>query len=192
MRRILLSLISLILLFTFTSCSGNRNNELTPEETSNNLITNINTNLVNCTNISYDSTIKSGDVLLKEIEKDVMIVKNSDGTVSLTINTTNKTLGSNFDLVEQILTDYIDGQLPETLFNYSFNYNAFSSISMENNSITGVIKSSEVSNVLKTTVNNSSDLNVTINYSEDKITYYHFSYTSSNGNSIEIEANYSY
>ena len=32
MRRILLSLISLILLFTFTSCSGNRNNELTPEE----------------------------------------------------------------------------------------------------------------------------------------------------------------
>ena len=176
MRRILLSLISLILLFTFTSCtscSGNRNNELTPEETFNNLITNINTNLVNCTNISYDSTIKSGDVLLKEIEKDVMIVKNSDGTVSLTINTTNKTLGSNFDLVEQILTDYIDGQLPETLFNYSFNYNAFSSISMENNSITGVIKSSEVSNVLKTTVNNSSDLNVTINYSEDKITYYH-------------------
>lgn len=192
MRRILLSLISLILLFTFTSCSGNRNNELTPEETFNNLITNINTNLVNCTNISYDSTIKSGDVLLKEIEKDVMIVKNSDGTVSLTINTTNKTLGSNFDLVEQILTDYIDGQLPEILFNYSFNYSAFSSISMENNSITGVIKSSEVSNVLKTTVNNSSDLNVTINYSEDKITYYHFSYTSSNGNSIQIEANYSY
>ena len=70
-------------------------------------MTNINDNLKDCTNVVYDSSIMDGSVLVKGINKNVNIVKNSDGSLSLTVTTTNQNLSSDFVLEEQVLTDYI-------------------------------------------------------------------------------------
>ncbi len=192
MKKLGLFLVLIIALFSFTSCNNNNDEPKTPEAQFVSIMTNINDNLKDCTNVVYDSSIMDGSVLVKGINKNVNIVKNSDGSLSLTVTTTNQNLSSDFVLEEQVLTDYIDGQMPETLFAYNFSYASFSEITMTETSITGVIRSADVSTALNTTVNNNSDLAVTINYAEGKITDFAFSYTTTNGNSVTINATYSY
>lgn len=191
MKKLSFLIVLIIALFTFTSCKD-KEKELTPEERLNTILTDINTNLSDCTSVVYNSSIKAGEVLVNDSTKNVLIYKQSDGLLSLTITTTNHTLGSDFTLQEQVLNDFIDGEAPEDLFGYKFTYDAFSSIEITDSSIVGVVKSAEVSNVLNTSVNNSSDLNVTINFVDNKITGFSFSYTSTNNFSISISATYNY
>ena len=135
----------------------NKNN-LSPEEKFNNMISEINTNLKDSTNIKYSSTFKDGGVVA-EIEREVMVSKNTENdTVNLTVSTTENKLGSSFILESSNYTTYYDGVLPDNLFNYKFDYQAFSEVEVSDTTISGVVKNSEVSNVLNTTVNNSSDL----------------------------------
>ena len=170
----------------------NKNN-LSPEEKFNNMISEINTNLKDSTNIKYSSTFKDGDVVVAEIEREVMVSKNTENdTVNLTVSTTENKLGSSFILESSNYTTYYDGKLPEKLFNYNFTYSSFSEIEVSDTSIIGVVKNSEVSNVLNNTVNNSSDLDVVINIEDAKITSFTFKYTSTNNRNVVITATYTY
>ena len=170
----------------------NKNN-LSPEEKFNNMISEINTNLKDSTNIKYSSTFKDGDVVVAEIEREVMVSKNTENdTVNLTVSTTENKLGSSFILESSNYTTYYDGKLPEKLFNYNFTYSSFSEIEVSDTSIIGIVKNSEVSNVLNNTVNNSSDLDVIINYEDGRITSFTFTYTSTNNKNVVITANYTY
>lgn len=170
----------------------NKNN-LSPEEKFNNMISEINTNLKDSTNIKYSSICKDGDVVVAEIEREVMVSKNTENdTVNLTVSTTENTLGSSFILESSNYTTYYDGVLPDNLFNYKFDYQAFSEVEVSDTTISGVVKNSEVSNVLNTTVNNSSDLDVVINIEDGRITSFTFTYTSINNKNVVITANYTY
>ena len=168
-------------------------NNLSPEEKFTNLISEINTNLKDSTNIKYSSTFKDGEVVVAEIDREVMISKNNENdTVNLTVSTTENKLGSSFILESSNYTTYYDGKLPEKLFNYNFTYSSFSEIEVSDTSIIGVVKNSEVSNVLNNTVNNSSDLDVVINIEDGRITSFTFTYTSTNNKNVVITANYTY
>lgn len=168
-------------------------NNLSPEEKFTNLISEINTNLKDSTNIKYSSTFKDGEVVVAEIDREVMISKNNENdTVNLTVSTTENKLGSSFILESSNYTTYYDGVLPDNLFNYKFDYQAFSEVEVSDTTISGVVKNSEVSNVLNTTVNNSSDLDVVINIEDGRITSFTFTYTSTNNKNVVITANYTY
>ncbi len=168
-------------------------NNLSPEEKFTNLINEINTNLKDSTNIKYSSTFKDGEIVVAEIDREVMISKNNENdTVNLTVSTTENKLGSSFILESSNYTTYYDGVLPDNLFNYKFDYQAFSEVEVSDTTISGVVKNSEVSNVLNTTVNNSSDLDVVINIEDGRIKSFTFTYTSTNNKNVVITANYTY
>ncbi len=189
MKKLSLFVLLLALLFSFTSCGSK---EPTPEELFNQNISSFNTNLATCTNIVYSTEIKSGEILLADIEKEVMINGSDPSDMSLTVITTENVLGSDFTIQKQTYSEYIDGALPSQLFNYNFAYSDFATIEVSNEKISGTIPSANVDKVLNTDVNNTSDLTVEITYSEGKITGYTFSYSTDNNNSVVITASYSY
>lgn len=189
MKKIKYIIIILFVGLFLASCSGNGSDEPSVESYYNTALT----SLKDVKTVSSTSTLKEGSAEVYKLVSTITVTESTETGISGNVSNVVSQYSSGFQYTTTTtITEFNDSSL-DTLFNYNLKSELFSTVSLENNTLDGVISKDNVSTFLNDeTISCSSDLNFKFVLEENKIISLDCSYTTNNSRRATISVVYTY
>lgn len=149
--------------------------------------------IVSVQKVEMKASITDENILVYELEKNITITSFEDSTYEGQAMISRKTLGNDFELVEDKSTEPFSGTKEQALFQFTFKEEYFKEYRIDNQQLTGVLLQNEAALALGVTdLKNQNDVSIEVTLTDDKISSLLLHYQTVSSKSASIEVTYSY